>query len=148
MACGFITVSPIEALNTLLFSVPEGLDFAGENAMTAYIAELPTVAFAIVVAAHALGALIAGFIAALIAREHKMLMGLAMGVLFLAFGISNLMQITHPMWFMVLDVLEYIPFTVLGSKLVRAQGNTSGTIAMDSIKASWSTPELICCALK
>ena len=88
--------------------------------MTAYIAELPSVAFAIVLVVHALGALIAGFVAALIAREHKMLMGLAMGVLFLAFGISNLMQITHPMWFMVLDVLEYIPFTVLGSKLVRA----------------------------
>lgn len=69
--------------------------------------------------AHALGTLLAAFIAAKIATgKGKWILPLVIGVLFLAGGITAVQQIPAPMWFNVTDlVLAYLPMAWLGYKI-------------------------------
>ncbi len=68
--------------------------------------------------AHAVGSLSGAFICAIIAKTHKMKFALAIGIFFLAGGISNLILLPSPIWFSILDIsLAYIPMSWLGGKL-------------------------------
>ncbi|MBK8316534.1 MAG: hypothetical protein IPL01_21945 [Acidobacteria bacterium] len=68
--------------------------------------------------AHALGTLAGAFVAALIAKSHKLKLALATGVVFLAGGIANVMMLPAPMWFNILDLVgAYIPMAYLGGKV-------------------------------
>ncbi len=67
--------------------------------------------------AHALGTLVAAFIAAKMAANHKMKFALGIGALFLIAGIINTIMIPSPTWFAVLDVVgAYLPMGWLGGK--------------------------------
>lgn len=68
--------------------------------------------------AHALGTLVGALVAALIADRHKMVHALAIGVVFLAGGITMVLSLPSPAWFNALDLgLAYIPVAWLGGRL-------------------------------
>jgi uncharacterized membrane protein YqgA involved in biofilm formation len=68
--------------------------------------------------AHAIGTLVGAFIAARIASTRKMTMALVIGFFFLIGGISNVMMLPSPTWFIIVDLgLAYIPMALLGGKL-------------------------------
>ena len=68
--------------------------------------------------AHAVGTLVGGAIAAIIAANHKMKFALAIGVLFFIGGVAACFMIPAPAWFIVLDLMvAYLPMAWLGGKL-------------------------------
>lgn len=68
--------------------------------------------------AHALGTLLAGFVAAALTRERKWPAALIPGLVFLTGGIMAVQMIPAPMWFNVLDlVVAYVPMAWLGYKV-------------------------------
>lgn len=68
--------------------------------------------------AHALGTLVGAFVAAKIARKHKQVIAIVIGVTFLVGGIMNVYMLPSPLWFTVVDlVFAYIPMSLLGLKL-------------------------------
>jgi len=68
--------------------------------------------------AHALGTLVAAFIASKIAANNQLKLSLVIGVLFLLAGISMVAMIPSPLWFSTLDLVgAYIPMAYLGWKL-------------------------------
>ena len=68
--------------------------------------------------AHALGTLVGAFVTAVIAVSHRHRMALAVGVIFLAGGITNVIMLPGPGWFAALDLLlAYLPMAWLGSRL-------------------------------
>jgi len=68
--------------------------------------------------AHAIGTLVGAFIAARIASTRKMTMALVIGFFFLIGGISNVMMLSSPTWFTIVDLgLAYIPMALLGGTL-------------------------------
>ena len=68
--------------------------------------------------AHALGTLLGAFVAAKIVSQNKMLFGLVVGMFFLLGGVSMVLQVGGPLWFIVLDlVVAYIPMGILGGML-------------------------------
>jgi hypothetical protein len=68
--------------------------------------------------AHALGTLAGAAIAAGIAISHKFRAAMAVGVLFLAGGVANVLLLPSPMWFNAVDLLgAYIPMAWIGWKL-------------------------------
>jgi hypothetical protein len=68
--------------------------------------------------AHALGTLVAAFLAAWLAASRRMAMALLVGVFSLAAGISAVMMLPAPMWFNVVDLVgAYLPMAALGGTL-------------------------------
>lgn len=68
--------------------------------------------------AHALGTLVAAFIAARFAASHHNKLALGIGVLFLMGGISAVYMFGGPLWFKATDLLlAYIPMGILGGFL-------------------------------
>ena len=68
--------------------------------------------------AHALGSLIGGLAAALIAATRKVTFALVIGIVHLLGGIAAAIMIPAPMWFIALDlVVAYVPMSWLGGKL-------------------------------
>ena len=73
--------------------------------------------------AHALGTLVGAFTCARIAAKHKARMTYIVGAFFLLGGLSNIIMLPSPTWFIVLDlVLAYIPMAWLGARLAQANG--------------------------
>jgi len=74
--------------------------------------------------AHALGTLAGAFLAALIAATHKFKFGVAIGFVFLAGGIANVMMLPSPLWFTILDlVVAYLPMAYIGGRLGMSRNN-------------------------
>jgi hypothetical protein len=68
--------------------------------------------------AHALGSLLGGLVAALIATTRTMTFALVVGFVHLLGGILAAFLIPAPVWFIVLDlVVAYVPMAWLGGKL-------------------------------
>jgi len=68
--------------------------------------------------AHALGTFSGAFFAALIAANHKVKLGMGIGIFFLAGGIASVFMLPSPLWFTILDLgLAYIPMGYLAGRL-------------------------------
>ena len=68
--------------------------------------------------AHALGTLVAAFIAAKMAVSHNMKLALGIGVFFLLGGIAAVIMLPAPLWFEILDLAAaYLPMGWLGAKI-------------------------------
>lgn len=97
---------------------PEGADVTTTESLKATIHLFEPKHFILPFLAHAIGTFAGAFLAALIAATHKMKFALGIGVFFLAGGISSVLMLPSPTWFIVLDVVvAYIPMAYLAGKL-------------------------------
>ncbi len=101
-----------------VFPLPEAADFWTPEGATAAIRMMQPVHFLIPFVAHAIGTMVAAFVAVMIAASHKFHIALGLGVLFLLGGIIAVVSIEAPLWFEALDlILAYIPFALIGGWL-------------------------------
>jgi hypothetical protein len=110
----------ITMLGGMVVPLPEGID---PNDMESYAANqhllLPQ-HYAMPFLAHALGSLVGGWVAAIVAASRKMVFALVVGGLHLLGGIAAAMMIPAPGWFIVLDlVVAYLPMAWIGARLAR-----------------------------
>ena len=104
----------------MLYPPPAGVDLMKDpEAMKAYVATLSLPAILIVLVAHAGGALVGGLVASAIARRSPTVLGAIVGGFFLLGGIVNAISIPAPLWFVVLDLILYVPCGILGARLIR-----------------------------
>ena len=96
----------------------EGVDI---NDMDALASVMPTLSYEYFIfpfLAHALGTLSGAMVAALIAKKHRMITALIVGLLFLLGGIAVNIILPGPTWFSALDiVIAYLPMAWVGRKL-------------------------------
>ncbi len=112
-------------LSWAIYPLPEGTTPNDPEAFAAYVKSLPAAALLIVLAAHAGGAFVGGFVASLIAKHSNVLLGAIVGGFFLAGGVMNLLMLPSPLWFSIADLVSYIPSAVLGAKLVAGRIDSS-----------------------
>lgn len=68
--------------------------------------------------AHALGTLVGATVAWFVATGHRQRFAWAIGLLFLAGGITNAFMLPAPAWFVVTDLLlAYLPMAWLGTRI-------------------------------
>lgn len=107
-----VTMSPY------VFELPSEVDVNKFETLVANIHRFEPKHFIMPFLAHALGTLVAAWIACKIAVSHYMRIAMICGVLFLIGGISAVWMIPAPMWFNVIDLgFAYIPMAWLGYKL-------------------------------
>ncbi len=105
-------------LSSTIIPPPEGADLTTEAGLKASMHLMQPKHFIMPFLAHALGTLAGAFVTAIIALSHKMNLALAIGVLFLAGGISMVFMLPSPIWFTLLDLIgAYLPMAYLGGKL-------------------------------
>jgi hypothetical protein len=114
---GVIVISAVEAVANSMYPMPAGVDMNNMDALKAAIETMPDGAFLMILLGHMLGALAAGVVSMLIAKD-TFRPTLVCGGMFMAFGLINLVALPHPA-FMWAELIGYIPLAYLGAKLVR-----------------------------
>lgn len=97
---------------------PAGVDPNDMESIKANIHLYETKHFIMPFLAHALGTLVAAFVAVKIAANRHVTLAMVIGVFFLFGGIMAVRMVGGPMWFQALDLLvAYLPMAFLGAKL-------------------------------
>jgi hypothetical protein len=97
---------------------PEGADLTTTEGLKAAMPLMQPKHFIMPFLAHALGSLVAGFIAAKFASTNQMRIALILGAFSLLGGIYACYLFPAPTWFMALDLIAaYLPMAYLGAKL-------------------------------
>ncbi|GLR15571.1 hypothetical protein [Portibacter lacus] len=117
VVAGAIVIGILERVSNSMHPYPENLDPTDLDAVANHISSLPMSAFITVLFAHAIGALVGGFIASKMAKVQKRSAALFVGLILLVAGVLNLVSIPHPLWFSIADVIIYTPFALLGNEV-------------------------------
>lgn len=123
----------IVVVGPMVIPLPEGADVSTPEAMQESMKLFTPKNFICPFLAHALGTLLAGFVAAKFARSYQTAMALCTGMFFLAGGIAAVNMLGGPVWFIATDLLlAYIPMALLGAKLAtRSAATTSDTESIE-----------------
>lgn len=122
MITGSVVIWLIELLGHSLYPPPEGVDPSDPESVRTIMETIQAGALWMLVLAYAVGALVAGFVAAAVSRDASKNAALITGGVLLIFGLINLLMIPHPVWFWVVSLAVYVPFSWIGyriSKLVK-----------------------------
>lgn len=114
---GSVVNMSIIMISSSVIPPPAGADVTTAEGLKASMHLFEPKHFVMPFLAHALGTLAGAFLAALIAATHKSKFALAIGFVFLAGGIANVMMLPSPLWFTILDlVVAYLPMAYIGGK--------------------------------
>lgn len=105
----------VQSVGHAFFPPPPGLDPRDREAFEAAVAAMPVMALIVVLIAYAIGTFAGAWLAATIVGS-PFIAFLVGGVLTLA-GMSNVLAVPHPTWFIVCAVLVFLPSAWLGSRL-------------------------------
>ena len=122
----------IVTVSHAVYPLPEGLDPNDFDAFRAHVEAngLPTGAMIMVLAAHAGGSFVSGFVCGLIALRSWYVAAVVLGLVWTCGGIAMLMMLPAPTWFAVADVVLYVPAALLGVRLGGAlTGRSSPPVA-------------------
>jgi hypothetical protein len=118
IVAGSAVIYLAESLGHKLYPLPEGIDVYDSVAMKEYIFNMPLTGFLILLVGYELGGFCAGFFAALLSSPScRTKNALIAGGLLTVGSAINLILIPHPVWFNVISLMVFIPFSLLGAKL-------------------------------
>ncbi len=124
LLAAFVVFAAIEGLRSILHPSPPGLDMKNPEMMKEYIATLPLSAKIMVLAAYLIGSLVAGMVVAKVSKSSDKKLPIITGSILTVAAIVNLYMIPSPIWFVVINLLIYIPFVLLGhSKIIKRNDN-------------------------
>lgn len=109
---GLIMLSPH------VIAPPAGFDLTTKEGLQAAMPHMEPKHFLMPFLAHAMGTLIAAFIAAKLAATRHMALAIAIGFWFMIGGMMMIFMLPSPIWFTITDLaLAYVPMGYLGGKL-------------------------------
>jgi len=115
---GIAVITLVQQVSTMMHPMPEGVTMDDMEAFKAWVSNLPTSAYLMVILSYILGSLIGGFVATLIAR-FKFWPALVVGGILMVMGILNAVAIPQPLWVSIVSVLSFVPAAWLGARMVR-----------------------------
>ena len=125
LVAGFITANIVNIgiiqLGMNIVPLPEGMIPGDMDSLKEHIDVFEFKHYIFPFLAHAIGTLAGAFLTAKLAATHKLKLALAIGAIFLFFGIMMVVKIGGSMLFQACDILlAYIPMAWLGAKLAKA----------------------------
>jgi len=113
----FVIIIITEGFGHAIYPAPAGLDMNNMDAIREYTQHAPTIVFVLVILAYALGSIVGGLIASVIAVHKKMTKSITVGGILMGLGAYNLFMIPHPIWTIVISIFIFIPCSYLGGYL-------------------------------
>ena len=124
---GSIVNITIVNVGPMLIPLPEGADVSTMEGLKNSMLLFNPVNFIPPFLGHALGTLVAAFLTAKLAKSYVLGLALATGFVFLIGGVSAVVMLGGPIWFMVLDLtVAYIPMAYLGYSLAGGSRESDG----------------------
>ena len=117
LVAGGIVVFGLESLSHQIFPPPSDINPNDLESLKSIMKNAPAGSLALVILAHAAGAMFSGWIIGRFAASSHRLLAMGMGLLWTITGVANLVMIPHPVWFSIADACVYLPMTLLGLKL-------------------------------
>jgi len=103
-----------------IYPPPAGMDFHDKAALTAYVAQIPSQEFLLLLANYGVCSLIAGIVASMISGRNIMLPALIVGSIITLGEVFNVMMLPgQPVWFSAASLLIHLPFALVGYAVVR-----------------------------
>jgi hypothetical protein len=106
-----------ETLNHSLHPIPKDLDFKDSIAVKAYYESQPLSLWLLVLAGWVLGSFLCGFVIKWISKSDNKTLPIIAGSILTLSAVANFFAIPHPIWFIVVGLLSFIPSTLLGFKI-------------------------------
>jgi hypothetical protein len=103
-----------EALKNRLYPIPANVDRANHQQMEAFVNTLPLAALLLDLAGWIVGSFLCGIVVRLITRTPAQTSAYIAGLFLMTAGIVDIFILPHPVWFIILGLLTFIPFTLLG----------------------------------
>ncbi len=111
-------IAALEWLNGLKFPLPDAIDMQDKAAVGIHLAANPTM-LAGVAGAYFVGSFMGGWIGGRTARRLQVRHGLIVGAVMFVFGLINLMDIPHPVWFWFVGQAVFLVGGALGGFVAR-----------------------------
>ena len=123
---GGLVNSALVALGPLLIAPPAGLDMTTPEGIRSAMLQLEPRHFLFPWLAHAGGTFIGALVAARLAPKRSLLPSLLVGVFFLLGGITMVVLVGGPLWFITADLgFAYLPAALLAARLARSRRGQS-----------------------
>lgn len=123
MIVGMVANMALIFLNLVFYPMPEGVEMADQEAMSAYFERLPATAFLLPIVAHLAQAFVGGLIAARMGASRPVMLAMIVGTLSMVGGIVNLMTPGIPTW-MAVELPFYLVVAWQAGKMVeRSRGD-------------------------
>ena len=117
LVSGGVVITLVEMVARQLHPVPEGVKMDDLAAMAEHAGKTPLSAQIAVLVGYALGAITAGYISTVIAKDGKKIYAVICAALLFIATIANLSMIETPVWFWVIALLLWTPLAILGHRL-------------------------------
>ncbi len=121
----FLATYFVYNINSSLFPISEDINPSDMDAMKEYMSSLPIGAFIIVIIAHIIGSFSGALTASKIALNHQKKLALFIGAFMLVMGIIRVILTPHPIWFMIIDIMVYLPSAYWGFRVFSKYLNTT-----------------------
>ncbi|MCW3126895.1 MAG: hypothetical protein JWO03_2553 [Bacteroidetes bacterium] len=121
IAVGGIIVEMGDSASRMMVHVPKDFDSQNTKAMADLVANMPVSCFLIMIAGYIVAAFSGGIIATLITGREQSRPAMLVGILLTIGGVINLTMFPHPVWFIVVSTLVYIPSAWSGWRVIRKE---------------------------
>ncbi len=109
----------VELVIHKMYPDPSGADVHAAGFLAKYVLGLPTGAFVAMLVNYGICSFAAGIISTVIAKRERKIPAIVSGVLLTLAGLYYVIKMPYPMWFAVVSLLVYLPFTLLGYTVAR-----------------------------
>lgn len=114
----FVVTSLVQVLNGFIFGMMDANSLGDVEKMKAFVASMSPWAFVGLLLSYVIGSVAAGVVMRIISRSNSIVPPMAVGVIGTVSWIYNVTNIPHPMWVMVTGFFCYVPFVLLGHRLM------------------------------
>lgn len=124
LAIAVATFIITETLNNRLHPVSSSLDYTDNIAVKTFYENQALSFWLIVLIGWTLGSFLCGFLIKIISKSENKILPTIAGVLLTLSAVANFFTFPHPIWFIIIGLIVFIPSTLFGHKLYKI--NTNG----------------------
>ncbi len=105
------------------FPLSPKLDLNNNESLALFIEMMPISAFIMVYAGWVIGSILAGTTIKFVSNENNIRNPIISGIILTLFGAYNFYLVPHPLWFVIISVISFIPCVLLGYGFFKIKSN-------------------------
>lgn len=115
---GWIVIFVLESINHIFYPPPTDIDFTDKEALTAFMEELPPLAFVLLLISWMIGTFVGGIVGAAVNKAAWKNTSIILGVIMALGSIINMTLIPHSTWLIIVASVGYVPCAYLGARQI------------------------------
>ncbi len=113
-----------------LYPLAPGTDKYDVDSLAKGMKAMPDKAFMLLLVNYIVCSFLAGIVSTLLSKRISAKPATVVGIVLTLAGLYNILYLPHPVWFSVVNLLVYLPFTYLGYLLLRRDPESSTSVSV------------------